>query len=181
MQFQIYSKICVSLTSGWRLKQNHAGVFFIYQVGLHVPVSTQYTVVHYTHKCMCNTRAISVWRHTCVVTAAVSCFPIVAVLVSLSCTYRSFGLPLPQWRAFAVLFSASVYLQSLKMWTQEWFMFALLMNVPPFLHWIIDCFSNPQREQEKREPASESNRHCLSFYCLYSVIINRLGRFATYT
>lgn len=154
-------------------------------------MSTLYTVVHYMHKCMCNTCAIpdtSVWSHS-----ALSCSPRVAVLyfvlhISVSRTASS------QRRALGILLSAHVYLQSLKMWTREWFMFALLMNVPSFfLHWIIDSFSNPQHEQEKHETAFQSNRHlrrtenlshftsCFSFYCLYSIIINRLGRFTTYT
>lgn len=132
---------------------------------LHVPVSAVYTVVHYTHKCFGVTRVQYQYQDTSVW----SCTASPELVLLLQC--MSFRPPL-QNGGRSSLFSACTYIcaQSLKLWTREWFTFALLVNVPSlFLHWVMDSFSNPRKARVK--PLLPQSRSFVLFFHFLLIIL----------
>lgn len=120
-----------------------------------------YAQMYVSHVCNISMET-HVWSH-----AALSCFPRVALLFTWSCSYQSLGLPL---YTIVVLSSAYLYLQPLKMWSRDWFIFALLMNVPPFF--ALDHRLLFKSKKSARLRPSETATGALLIICLISPFVS---------
>lgn len=145
-------------------------------------LSTAYTVVHSTHQCMCVTRVqyqyqdTSGWACTVLSCFTSQCYLHCPAHIShFHCLCRVEG-------GCPFCSRLYIYAQSLKLWTREWFVFALLMNVPSFFfalgHWLLfksTAWTRKARDCIRVKALLPQDRSFVFFHFLLVILLSLLN------